>query len=87
MFVRKVAVGAFLAVSLAACGDSPPVDPCQVQPTRTNVFGQCVEYDGEACDDDPCDADDLTESDGSGHKKPTAKPKVTKPKTSTTKRR
>lgn len=71
-----------IAVALSACA-TKPVDPCQVQPTHTDAQGQCVEYDGELCDGDPCDADDFSEV--SERSKPS--PKATKPKTSTTKRR
>lgn len=62
-------------VGLSAC-TSEPVDPCQVQPTRVNEQGQCVEFDDELCDADPCDSDDL--SQGADHSKP-KKPKSTKP--------
>jgi hypothetical protein len=68
-----------IVIGLVGCGVKP-IDPCQVHPTRTNVFGECVEYDSEACDSDPCDADDLVE-----HRKPS--PAASKPKTSTTRRR
>lgn len=65
------------ALTLAAC-DAKPVDPCQVNPTRTDAAGQWVEADGEQLDLDPCDADDL---DGDGkHKVSTKKPNKPTPK-------
>lgn len=78
---RNIMLAGILAgtVALSACGREP-VNPCQVQPTKTNASGEWVEWDDEAMDADPCDSDDLN-SDGS-HKKPGAKkpaPKNTKP--------
>ena len=64
---KLIALGALLV--LTGCGDTQPVDPCQVNPTRTNALGQCVEADGEPCDSDPCDSDDL-EEDSTKHKSP-----------------
>lgn len=50
-----VATGA-LAVTLAACGsDQQPVQQPQPQPAP------CIEADGEPCDEDPFDLDDLFE--------------------------
>lgn len=59
----------FLAV---ACKSNPPPDPCQINPTRTNSAGTWVEADGEALDEDPCDADDQHEVEHK-KKKPTKK--------------
>lgn len=69
MRLAKVTIGAILALSLAACTDE--INPCGVNPTITNMAGECIEADGEVCDDDPCDADEFDESDK--HKKPTPK--------------
>jgi hypothetical protein len=70
----KIVAGLILAASLAACNDEV-IDPCEVNPTSTGIFGQCVEADGELCDDDPCDADDFIDMDSHPTGKPT--PKVT----------
>ena len=52
--------------------------PSQINPTYGGPQGQCVEADGEPCDDDPFDMDDLFE------KKKTPAPKVSsKPVTRT----
>lgn len=64
-----------LLAGTGACS-SEPVDPCQIQPTKTNQAGQWVEWDDEAIDADPCDSDDLDEA---GHKKPTVKKPAKKP--------
>lgn len=44
-------------------------------PTHAGPFGECVEFDGELCDDDPHDLDDLREA--KIHRSPS--PKVVKP--------
>lgn len=69
-------------LSLAACGNSPaaPVDPCQINPTKSTADGIWLEWDNEPLDADPCDSDEV---DGSGHRKPhvnkTTKPAVNTP--------
>ena len=75
MRFRSVAAAFILAASLTACDDT--VNPCGVNPTSAGIFGQCVEADGELCDDDPCDADDFMDVDSHKTRKPT--PKVTRP--------
>lgn len=70
---RMVFVAAVAFAALVAC-TSKPVDPCEVHPTRGNFSGDCVEFDGEACDEDPCDADDLFD-----HAKPSKVKASTKP--------
>lgn len=74
-----------VAVILAACRDE--INPCGVNPTTTNAAGECIEADGEVCDDDPCDSDDFDDFDDFDKKKSTPKPKATSPKISTTRRR
>lgn len=67
--VAVIAFALLLVVfGMAGCGK---VTPGQINPTY-GVNGQCFEADGEPCDDDPFDVDDLFE-----HKKatPTPKPK------------
>lgn len=59
-------------IGAAACSSTPPLDPCQINPTKMNEAGQWVEQDDEPMDADPCDSDDLDEA---GH----VKPKVKKP--------
>jgi hypothetical protein len=71
----KAALAVVLAAGLSAC-DNEPFDPCKVNPTTVSSTGQCLEADGEVCDDDPCDSDDFDGKDS--HRSP--KPKVTKPK-------
>lgn len=74
--MRRWLLAGVLSVSLlpvAACGD--PVDPCQVNPTSTNAWGEWREANGEPLDDDPCDSDDL---DGKRHKPATVKPVTVK---------
>lgn len=73
--IKKSAPALILLAVLTACaGQDEPVDPCAVNPTYTNILGQCVEADGEPCDQDPCDADDDTEV---GHDIDKPKPKKT----------
>lgn len=87
-----------VAMILAGCTPSGPIEPQQsprdlwisAHPTSLDEFGRCVEFDGELCDEDPYDLDDLWELDAT--KKSSAKPKASiKPKASprpaTTRRR
>lgn len=70
MKLRAAGLGLVLAVTFgatAACGD--PVDPCQVNPTRTAANGEWVEADGEPLDSDPCDSDDVNKSKSKKKKK------------------
>jgi len=74
--VNKLTLAVILAGTLTAgCGSTPPPDPCQINPTKTNEAGVWVEGDDEPMDSDPCDSDDLTED---GHFKPGVR-KPTKP--------
>lgn len=91
--MRKL-VGSLLAlILLGACAPKGPVEPIksprdlwiEAHPTSVGDAGECIEFDGEPCDDDPFDLDDMTEYDKHGYsKKPspkpvkTAKPRVTK---------
>lgn len=43
-------------------------------PTHAGLNGECVEYDGEPCDDDPHDLDDLFEGSKLSSKKPSPAP-------------
>lgn len=57
-----LAAAALIVLAFTACGTAPkPIDPCQINPTKTNTAGQWVEHDDEPLDDDPCDSDDLYE--------------------------
>lgn len=56
-----------LILGLAACAETvtPDKTPQQVwiesHPTTVNSDGECIEFDGEPCDDDPYDLDDWSE--------------------------
>lgn len=89
--IKRLIIPALALTVLTACGDTEPVDPCEVNPTHTNILGQCVEADGEPCDSDPCDAESDWDwktpgkpQNGFGTK-PTGKPKV--PTTRNTRRK
>lgn len=44
---------------LVGCGNNtPPFDPCAVNPTYQAADGNWYEADGEPLDGDPCDSDD-----------------------------
>lgn len=97
----RIALLAMLAVSavglvwaVAGCS-SEPAQPgksreqvwIEAHPTYGDVFGRCVEFDDELCDDDPYDLEDLDEVPAVGStKKPSAKPKAS-PAPRVTKRR
>lgn len=62
-----IPVSTALGMTLVACGPSAPVKtPQQVwieaHPTHTDLKGECIEFDGEVCDDDPFDLDDFFEA-------------------------
>lgn len=77
MKIHKALIVLFaIPVIVTACDTK---EPCEVRPTHTRVniltgAEECVEADGELCDDDPCDTDD----DEFKPKTPAAKPKTTK---------
>lgn len=83
-WVTVIAVGAAcVAIILTGCSPSPgPVEqiksPTQIwieaHPTYTGDAGECIEWDGEPCDEDPFDTDDMTEWDKHNM---SASPKVT----------
>lgn len=87
VFALAVSVILVAVFALAGCDlSSPPAG--QVHPTQAGPNGECVEWDGELCDDDPFDLDDLFES----HKTtgPTRRPAVKpspRPQVKVTKRR
>jgi hypothetical protein len=72
----KAALAFGLIMGLAACAESvtPDRTPQQVwidaHPTHQGPKGECIEFDGELCDDDPYDLDDWYES---YHKTPAVK--------------
>lgn len=86
---KNLASGALafgLILGLAACAESvtPGKTPQQVwidaHPTTLNGDGECIEFDGEPCDDDPYDLDDWYESfhgTKAPSKKPTPRPMLT----------
>lgn len=74
-----------LGITLTACAPKGPVEPykspeqvwIEAHPTHAGDAGECIEFDGELCDDDPYDLDDLTEVDSHktpGVSKPSARP-------------
>lgn len=82
-----------VAVIMAGCASSGPTEPVksprqqwiETHPTSMGDAGECLEADGEECDADPYDLDDMFEVDGHGPSR-VATPKVTsspaaKPKT------
>lgn len=82
---KNLASGALafgLILGLAACAESvkPGKTPQQVwidtHPTTLNGDGECVEFDGEPCDDDPYDLDDWYEL---YHKTPAVKKQSPRP--------
>jgi hypothetical protein len=86
-----LAVSILIVVALSACAPSGPTEPqlspkdlwISAHPTHSDEQGLCREFDGELCDEDPYDLDDLWELDGT--KKSSAKPvpkASVKPKTS-----
>lgn len=84
--IVALAAATGLLLTASGCNDSQPAE--QPQPL------QCVEADGEPCDDDPLDLDDLlkhpkTPSTTKQPTKPVMPPVVTvpKPKTPITRRR
>lgn len=80
---KHVAAGA-LVLLLATMGACETRAPEEVRPTHAGPSGECVEWDGEPCDEDPFDTDD--DSDVVVPVPP--KPKVpTAPKPPTTRRR
>lgn len=84
-------------VAVAGCQSTPPKNPTDVwieqHPYHYDEKGNCIEADGEPCDADPYDLDDMYEADHKtpGAAKTSGKPKVSSPKASpkpaTTKRR
>lgn len=76
------AVVILAVVMLSACAPSGPTEPqlnpkdlwISAHPTHSDDRGLCREFDGELCDEDPYDLDDLWELDET--KKSSAKPKV-----------
>lgn len=88
------ALAVVLGLALGGC-TSQPEGPSERQqwidahPTHAGPNGECVEDDGELCDDDPFDLDDLYESKGVpvSSRKPSPRPMLTanqpKPKAST----
>jgi hypothetical protein len=79
---KLIALGAL--VVLTGCGPTEPVKWCEVNPTTTSEFGQCIEADGEVCDSDPCDSDDAVDDKDKDKRRtpaitvPTKKPKPTR---------
>lgn len=81
---KNLASGALafgLIVGLAACAEGMPGrTPQQVwidaHPTTLSDDGECMEFDGEPCDDDPYDLDDWYES---YHKTPAVKKQSPRP--------
>ena len=71
---------AVVGLTLVGCGaqETPRDTWIDTHPTSVNSDGQCVEFDGEPCDDDPYDLDDLFESDGKP-KLPSLKPGSARP--------
>lgn len=71
-----------LIVALAACAEStgPTKTPQQVwidaHPTSVGDSSQCIEFDGEPCDEDPYDLDDWFEE---FHKTPAVKKESPRP--------
>lgn len=60
--------GLALAVALSACTPSEPVKSreqvwIETHPTHAGDAGECIEFDGELCDEDPFDLDDLYEKE------------------------
>lgn len=88
-----------LGITLAACAPSGPVEPyrspeqlwIEAHPTHAGTNGECIEADGELCDDDPFDLDDMNEADshvtGSKRPSPRASTRKASPKPATTRRR
>lgn len=67
----KLLIAAGVLVSLTACAPTGPVEPVksprdlwiEAHPTSIGDAGECIEFDGEECDDDPYDLDDMFELD------------------------
>jgi hypothetical protein len=83
---KNLASGALafgLILGLAACAESvtPNRSPQQVwidaHPTYPGDDGQCIEFDGEVCDDDPFDLDDMAKYP---HLLPSSKPVPSAPR-------
>lgn len=91
----KFLAAATILVVLAGCAPKGPVEPIksprqiwiEAHPTSMGDAGECIEYDGEDCDLDPYDLDDMTEYDKHGYSKaPTPKTKKPSPKPTKTRR-
>jgi hypothetical protein len=69
-----------LTVATVACEARPLKSREQLwqeaHPTQTGQDGQCIEFDGEDCDSDPFDLDDLYES-AKPSKRPSSRPMQT----------
>jgi hypothetical protein len=83
--IKRLIIPALALTVLTACGDTEPVDPCEVNPTHVNILGQCVEADGEPCDSDPCDAESDWEWNNPSQRPARPGEKTQKPKVPTTK--
>ena len=85
--MNKFLVAGIISAGLVLSGCNGGT-PTQVNPTYGGPQGQCMEADGEPCDDDPFDMDDLFED---SHKKSTPTPKRVvpspKPRVTTARRR
>ena len=92
-----VAAVVLVVTMVSACTPSGPTQPqlspkdlwISAHPTHSDDQGLCVEFDGELCDEDPYDLDDLFEIGET--KKSSVKPKpkasTAKPKPAPTRRR
>lgn len=84
---KHVTAGA-LVLLLATMGACETRTPEQLRPTHGGWSGECLEWDGEPCDDDPFDTDDDHPVWVPGSPKPSPKTPITrKPMTTTTRRR
>lgn len=85
LIVGAFASGVTLALILSGCSSGPQIAPhktheqiwIDAHPTHAGPNGECVEFDGEPCDADPHDLDDLREA--RVHRSPSPSPKVVKP--------
>lgn len=79
MVKTTLAAGMMALFLTTGCEGNNPRDTwIDTHPTHAGPNGECIEADGEPCDDDPYDLDDLFESDGKP-KLPTVKPASKRP--------
>lgn len=87
MMNKKLIVASVVfGLSMTACAPKGPVEPIkspkqvwiEAHPTSMGDAGECIEFDGEDCDEDPYDLDDMTEYDKHGYTKPPTKPAAKK---------